>query len=987
MAAFDYWINRLFQGGEQTRGLSGAEASSVALDDSNSFYNFRLRRHYSDDDMIRIPLRLWFTSDDSVARTGLGPHVSDAMSEGQRFSDVMIVLSQDDWNRGVETGEDWVAKIQEEIRSAYADLRARSGLAPSSRPLGVWVVAEGSEELGGTDFGLVGGEFITGIVPNLYREPGSGSRPLLALHANLPGVWTGYREVGRLYDDQILLTLGNHWLDNIQHPSLDEAAIYRLQRHGDGSFFHIINPDLQDRYQMTSTDQDGTSVITLATRDGRPLAYLILAVLDDAPPAPEYEDYVGDEPPPLIAPPMMLDEEPVNVDAARPRGSKTIIPDAQRERIFTLQERGALLQKVHFSAFMLGYDVFVGQRGELGTAVVDPAATFQVRKRTVSVLANVDGIVVDGEPLPSGESRLIETNATIEVGGQQLEYVDLRTVKVDGWPYVGEIRRPASSTYMLWGRDYTVGRSRECRVVLPDEPQNDNIVWKPKVGDGATIRSKTGEIPKARFYTDSIMVASEHSAIELLDDQPQLACRARHCYAFIRRQGEVMSLYPSTLGKLPVRMSLEPGDEVLVGNCLFHASFTPVGHAVAPTPGPAPILSSDSLVDLVPEPVLGDLDAADTGLDVDSLIDMDDAAIEPLEPDEEEEPMSASFDNLPSELDELEPPPIPKFDEDAEEDINEFPDTFQVFTDRPPQSMEPEDAPTVQTTAIRLPDEEPPEPVVPDVVQPDDVPTVQESAEPSVHLTLDNTPGTESGVFFGLEADQLAGEVAVVDDQAAMFELGRPARFVMSGWTVSGSVVCGNFEGCDLVLPESRVSPEQSFEPRSYFQLKVRGRKGRLDPVDVTELRIDGDLPLVEGYDKVEELAIEVIRRDDSGEEDFVVPMTIVADRKLPDPRAKLVKIDLEEPLVEALFSVGVALRSAHRVTLNGISATAEFDGKAVTLTDYLQSYKIPGGFRPFFVQQDGKRFRTAPEDGSPIVLNSGDRVVLGAAVYEFLVA
>ena len=32
------------------------------------------------------------------------------------------------------------------------------------------------------------------------------------------------------------------------------------------------------------------------------------------------------------------------------------------------------------------------------------------------------------------------------------------------------------------------------------------------VGAGATIRARTGEIPKSRFYTDSIMVASEHAA-------------------------------------------------------------------------------------------------------------------------------------------------------------------------------------------------------------------------------------------------------------------------------------------------------------------------------------------------------------------------------------------------------------------------------------------------------------------------------------------
>jgi hypothetical protein len=113
----------------------------------------------------------------------------------------------------------------------------------------------------------------------------------------------------------------------------------------------------------------------------------------------------------------------------------------------------------------------------------------------------------------------------------------------------------------------------------------------------------------------------------------------------------------------------------------------------------------------------------------------------------------------------------------------------------------------------------------------------------------------------------------------------------------------------------------------------------------------------------------------------------VVADRKLPDPRARLVSIDHEEPLVEALFTVGVPLRAEHAVRLNGLDATVIFDGSSCTIRDYLGSYRRDGGFSPFFVQREGTRFKTAPEDGSPIELQSGDRIVFGAAVYQFTVA
>jgi hypothetical protein len=301
---------------------------------------------------------------------------------------------------------------------------------------------------------------------------------------------------------------------------------------------------------------------------------------------------------------MMLDDIGGNTGL----GGKTIIPDMPQERVFTLQERGALLQKVHFANFMLGYDVYFGSRGELGTHVENPAATFQVRRRSVSLVAHVEGVVVGGRPVPPGVEVPIEGDVKIEVAGQRMEYFDLRGLQVEGWPYVGEIRRPASSTYMIWGEDYQIGRSRECRVVLPDEPRNDNIHWKPAIGDGATIRARSGEIPKSRFYTDSIMVASEHAGIDLRAPTPKIVCTARYCYVYVRRNGTVYPMFPATSPQQPKELELQPGDEILIGNCLFYAGFTPHEQA-SPTAAPlAPQVDADLLAASVDQPDLRRLD-------------------------------------------------------------------------------------------------------------------------------------------------------------------------------------------------------------------------------------------------------------------------------------------------------------------------------------------------------------------------------------------
>ncbi|MEQ1506646.1 MAG: hypothetical protein ABMB14_30745, partial [Myxococcota bacterium] len=663
------WVAGLFQSdNQQTRGLSGDQAHSVALDDSNPYYNYRLRRHKAEGDLIADPGLLWYTSPYVKRRSGLGTHVGAEVGDGTaNYTDVLLILSRDDFARA---SADWQQTATRALQQEFDNFCRRENFnrLHAHRPLGVRIIEDGSQGMFGQSLTLARGEFVTGLLPNLYTGPVRGSYPVIGVHLNLPGVWEGYQEVGRLHNDQILFTLGNHWLDNFSHPSLQQAALYRLRQYPDGSFVHIVNPDLQDQYQVTSTNQGGASVLTLATRGGQPLAYIVLAVIDppaqpvssppvsagrQSPPgnnpraigstaptrAPSLApssatpatgnrrpDIQMPKPPitreaprgrgpdsvPSIAPPMLIDDvvSPVNGQGLKKigLGGKTIIPDAPSERIFTLQERGALLQKVHFSAFMLGYDVYLGSRGELGTHVEDPAATFQVRKRSVSLVSHVDGVLVEGRSVAAGVEVPIEGDVRIEVAGQKLEYRDLRGLNLDGWPYVGEIRRPASSTYMIWGEDYQVGRSRECRVVLPDEPRNDNIHWKPSVGDGATIRARTGEIPKSRFYTDSIMVASEHASVDLRTDRPKVVCTARHCYAYIRRNNEVYSLYPTTSPQQPKDLELLPGDEILIGNCLFHVGYT-AGEAIEPAPAPRVELTPDGMAGAVAAPDLDRLDS------------------------------------------------------------------------------------------------------------------------------------------------------------------------------------------------------------------------------------------------------------------------------------------------------------------------------------------------------------------------------------------
>ncbi len=628
-------ISRIFST-DQTQGLSGGAEVVIDRDPASSFYASRLRKHRSDEDLVETPTWLWATLSYNGRKGGLRSHIHAERGEGvASFTDVLVVLNQVDARRAAQIeGEPWTERAARAISEKFAlyNQKERFELLYGTRPLRFWFVADGGQDMLGHSFGLGPGEFITGLLPNLYVGPAPRSRPVLAVHLHLPGAWEGYREVGRLYSDQILYTLGRHWLDNFHHPALREPGLYRLQQFPDGSLVHVISPELQDRYFVRSDALDGgASVLTLAERNGTPVAYLVLAVVEtpamvepgmtvgvplaalrSAGLGPAVEVAVEDDadatardPSRSIAPAPLPPS--VSGTMRREHLQRTIIPDAIEGRMLTLHERGALLQKVHFANFMDGYDVYIGSGGRIATQMSDPRATLQVRGNRVTLQVDSEGVRIDGRVQGAGTNAALTGEVEIEVDGHTLQYRDLTGVRAEGWPYVGELRRPGAGTYLDFGGVFRVGRDRRCQVRLPDEPHNDNITWLPSVGGGTTIRSRTGDIPKSRFYTDSIMVASEHAELDLVNE-PVLRSLARHCHTFVRRDGEIIALAPRESASGTHSVDLRPNDEVLVGNCLFQVSYPPVAGSPMATPMmpqvPRPPSAEElaALIDLPPAP-------------------------------------------------------------------------------------------------------------------------------------------------------------------------------------------------------------------------------------------------------------------------------------------------------------------------------------------------------------------------------------------------
>lgn len=549
-------------GSGRTLGLSGDTQRVLKPRPELRWFAQYLQRHRATGDLVADPTPLWDGAGRAGGAVGLRRHLVAERGPGE-ISDVLLIVNRDDWARAREQRDGrWLKLARGLLSERLLAYCIANGLptGAAGRDLGVQLVGDGGAATGGELLGLGRGEFVTALLPNHHLGGKLGQQGELSVHMHIPGQWPGYREVARLYAGQAVLTLGDHWLDNFRHPSLRAPALYQLHRGEDGGLVHLVNPDLARRFRVVTRESAaGQPVVALEDRAGRAIAFL--AVTPTRPEGLTPIGELGD---------VTLQTAHDTFDESGPGASLT--PSLMGVRLFTLVEQGALLQRVHFRSVMTGYDVHIGRQGELGSALADPAARLQVDATGVSLEVLAPGLSLDGRPLSRGDRRALEGDHELLVGSASLSYRDLSGVAAEGWPYLAELRRPGGSVHTAFGGRFRVGRDRGCRVRLPDDRRNDNIHWRDTAG--GDIQSRHGSLPRDRFCTDSILVASEHAEVDLTSE-PVVYGIARSCWTYVRRGGDVLALPPSRRAGTTGNTDLLPGDELLVGNCVFEVAYEP----------------------------------------------------------------------------------------------------------------------------------------------------------------------------------------------------------------------------------------------------------------------------------------------------------------------------------------------------------------------------------------------------------------------------
>ena len=542
-------------------------------------FNDRFMIHEAEGDFVRNPEFLWSPGPYWAARAGLDAHIRRLADElaGAVYSDALLVLHPEDYARTRGSLlKSWDAAVENELAECWARLVDAQGwsLAMPGRRFHLRVLPDGDARLGGR-LALDPGQYATALLPNLHLGPGDEAVALAEVFA--ADDRGRFQSLGTLWSDQLAFTVGGHALDNGRLPALGESALYTVHRiPGEPGLHHRVGLGRDDRVVLDTGHALGGETIRVmdASRDKLLVELMLVAAghlaaeVADGGMAPTRRADAPRVALPVFTPvgPSIVGGTilPEDLDLGE-IGAFSIVPEALPEKVFTLIERGFLLQRLHFKGVMRGYTVEVDRDGRIAPKVAAPVLALEVVEDRVAVRALERDLAVDGQPLGRGERRGLD-GLTHELSwrGGSVTWSSMRRSLDRKWPYLGSLTSPRRTTPLPEGDTYTLGRdSRRCDVPLPDRPIADNIVWRDGKASGA-VQVHGGEVDRRSFRTDAICVAARAAAIDLRGSTPSVTNLSPSCpIHVVRVDGEAVRL------RKDASSVLQPGDALCIGNQLF----------------------------------------------------------------------------------------------------------------------------------------------------------------------------------------------------------------------------------------------------------------------------------------------------------------------------------------------------------------------------------------------------------------------------------
>ena len=110
-------LSNIMQADQQARGLSGGKGAGLVLDESNPYYNYRLKRFSGANNLLKNPSLLWQSENGG----GLGEHIGSVNHEGvATFTDALFILSHEDFGHTTQQA-DWSQELTRRILQQFDD--------------------------------------------------------------------------------------------------------------------------------------------------------------------------------------------------------------------------------------------------------------------------------------------------------------------------------------------------------------------------------------------------------------------------------------------------------------------------------------------------------------------------------------------------------------------------------------------------------------------------------------------------------------------------------------------------------------------------------------------------------------------------------------------------------------------------------------------------------------------------------------------------
>ena len=498
-------------------------------------YDDQIRVYTVDKPLVEDASQIWKTSKDG----GIQNFLRDFENAILPFTEITIFLGHDALY-GLPDINAWYRACVQHVSTKLSHFSTQQKIQKRflDHPIGIQFWLNGQHDL---HLKLNPDEFAIGFLRNQHKKRQS-SKELIKILGYIPDKWDKFKKIGVLFNDQVQFSIGNFALDNFTHESLLVPSLYRLFVDESGQVLHQLNEQVEAKVRISTIKKENRPDTIVLHVDNRPIIHLILELMEVN---------------------RRTDPNQHSIDIT----TKTVSP---MQKSCCIQQRGVLLQKIHFHKWMESYSVFLCRDGSIKSTSQQSIGEIKVSQEQVQFIPLRAPTFVNNKLVAKEETVLLTGNATINCAGKLFQFEDLRHITNKDWPYVGELHSESDMEQFGFGATYKIGRSEACDIRLSNHNHNENIGWHPKVREGDSLPSKKGKMSKKQFSTDAIMVAKFHAELDLTRDAV-FRNVSSGCLCFVRRGGEFIELLPKNKsGAVP----LATDDHLLVGNGVYQVTLS-----------------------------------------------------------------------------------------------------------------------------------------------------------------------------------------------------------------------------------------------------------------------------------------------------------------------------------------------------------------------------------------------------------------------------